>query len=181
LPSIPRTIVIGSLCIAFVAGCGSKTPKPIIDRGLAQPPQLIEQTAQKTAVAQPESRSLAVGTVVPIRFESVVDSAVAFGGYAMGTVESDVNGADGQLAIPAGSSVAMVIRESKKTGGVSTLQLGLYSTNIAGHQYALTNGAKDAATVVLTEDAGHGSGHTSVHIQYGDHITFKLDVPVQLH
>jgi hypothetical protein len=164
-----------------MAGCGSKTPKPVIDRELAQPPQLVEQTARKTQVVQPQSHSLAAGTVLPVRFDSVIDSAVAFVGFLMGTVESDVNGSDGQLAIPSGSSVAMVVRESKKTGSVSTLQLGLYSMNVAGHQYLLTDGAKDAATVVLTEDAGHGAGHSSVHIQYGDHVTFKLDVPVQLH
>jgi hypothetical protein len=164
-----------------MASCRSKTQTEVFDRGLAQPPQHVEQPARKTPVAQPQSHSLAAGTVLPIRFESVIDSSVAFGGFLMGTVESDVNGADGQLAIPAGSSVAIMVRESKRTGSVSTLQLGLYSMNVAGHQYLLTNGAKDAATVVLTEDAGHGAGHSSVHIQYGDHLTFKLDVPVQLH
>jgi len=103
-----------------------------------------------------------------------------FPGYVMGIVESDVSGADGRLAIPAGSHAAIIVRQSSRFGAISTLHLGLYTINVTGHQYSLSNGAKDAAALLLTEDAGKGPGHSSVHIQYGDHLAFKLETPVQL-
>ena len=99
----------------------------------------------------------------------------------MGVVESDVEGADGRLAIPAESRVALIVRQSGKQNSISTLQLGLYSINIGGRQYVTSNGAVDCSTILLTEDAGRGPGHSSVHIQYGEHLAFKLDMPVQLH
>jgi hypothetical protein len=151
----------------------------VFDRGLAQPPHL-EDTAPQTPPVRPQSTSLAAGTAVPVQSISVIDSSVRVPGYVMGVVDSDVNGADGRLAIPAGSHVAIIVRQSNKNNSISTLQLGLYSININGHQYVMSNGAKDAATLVLTEDAGRGAGHSSVHVQYGEHLEFKLDTPVQL-
>jgi hypothetical protein len=45
----------------------------------------------------------------------------------------------------------------------------------------LSNGLKDASTLVLTEDAGKGPSHSAVHLQYGEHVSFKLDAAVKLH
>lgn len=118
---------------------------------------------------------------MPVRLASVVDSSVPYSGFIMGAVESDVNGTDGQVAIPAGSQTAIMVRDASRSGPISTLRLGLYSINVAGHQHSLTNGIKDAATIVLTENAGQGPSHSTVHLQYGTHLDFKLDEPVQLH
>ena len=172
---------MSSLCAVFLAGCGSKTQpaSPVLDRGLAQPPHL-EDTAPKTPVGKPESRSLAAGTVLLVRSLSVVDSSVNFPGFLPGAVDADVMGADGLLAIPSGSSVAIAVRQTGRTGAISTLRLGLYSINIGGNQYPLSNGVKDAATLSLAEDAGKGPGHSSVHIEYGEQLEFKLEAPVQL-
>lgn len=176
-----RTIFIGSLWAVFLAGCGSKTTSVprVFDRGLAQPPPL-QGFAPTTPQAKQESHSLAAGTVVPVRNLSVIDSSVMFPGYMMGVVESNVNGSDGRIAIPAGSHVAIIVRESSKMASVSILQMGLYSINIGGHQYVLSNGVRDSSTLVLKEDAGKGPGHSSVHLTYGEHLAFKLDAPVEL-
>lgn len=115
-----------------------------------------------------------------VRSLSVIDSSVNFPGFLTGAIDADVMGADGQLAIPAGSSVAIAVRQGGRTGALSTLQLGLYSINIGGNQYSLSNGVKDAATLSLTEDAGKGPGHSSVHVEYGEQLAFKLEAPVQL-
>jgi hypothetical protein len=152
----------------------------VLDHGLATPPQLETSTPKKPD-AQPESHSIAPGTIVPVRSISVIDSSVLFRGYVMGIVEENVNGSDGRVAIPAGSPVAVIVRRSSRTGSISALQLGLYTVNIGGHQYSMSNGIKDSSTLLLTEDAGQGPGHSSVHVLYGDHLSFKLDVPVQLH
>ena len=165
-------------------GCGKKQPdtKSASAASLAQPPVFTpsEPVSPAARVPEPPSHSLAAGTVVPVRLASVVDSSMTFNGFIMGQVDADVKGADGQLAIPAGSQIAMLVRESNKSGPISTLRIGLYTINIAGHQHALSNGVRDAATVVLTEDAGRGPSHSSVHLQYGSHLDFKLDAPVQL-
>jgi hypothetical protein len=163
-------------------GCGSKTQpaSPAPDRGLAQPPHLEDSATQNPGV-RPQSSSLAAGTMVNVRSISVIDSSVSFRGYVMGIVESDVNGTDGRVAIPAGSHVAVIVRESSRKNSISTLQLGLYSINIGGHQYVMSDGVKDSATLLLTEDAGRGPGHTSVHVEYGASLAFKLAEPVQLH
>jgi hypothetical protein len=130
---------------------------------------------------RPQTNNIAAGTVVPVRSISVIDSSERFPGYVLGIVESDVKGADGRLAIPADSRVALIVRQSNKKNAISTLQLGLYSINIGGRQYVTSNGAVDSSTLLLTEDAGRGPGHSSVHIQYGQHLAFKLDTPLQLH
>lgn len=179
-----RTIVITILCAAFLSGCGSSKTQspasPVIDHGLAQPPP-PDDPALKTPLAKPESHTLAAGTVLQVRSLSAIDSAVNFPGFLTGAVEEDVMGADGKLAIPSGSNVAIAVRKFGRTGAISTLQLGLYSINIAGTQYSLSDGVKDASTLSLTEDAGRGPGHSSVHLEYGQHMTFKLDAPVNLH
>jgi len=99
----------------------------------------------------------------------------------MGSIETDVKGADGGIAVPAGSEVAIIVRDATKEGPISTLRLGLYSVNVAGVQTPLSNGLKDASTLVLTEDAGKGPSHSAVHLQYGEHVSFKLDAAVKLH
>jgi hypothetical protein len=97
-----------------------------------------------------------------------------------GEVSGDVKGAGGRIAIPAGSAATIVIRQMGKTGPRSTVELGLYSVNILGRQYALSNGRTAAATVRFSEDAGKGPTHSSVHLQYGYGLDFRLDSTVQL-
>jgi hypothetical protein len=127
------------------------------------------------------SHSLAAGTVVPVQLNSVVDSSYTVRDLIGGRVTADVKGTDGRVALSSGSVVTINVRESGKKGTISTVVLGLYSVNVQGAQYALSNGHRDAATLTFTEDAGKGQGHTSVHLPYHYDVDFKLDEAIQLH
>jgi hypothetical protein len=173
-----------------IAGCGASTESrpagknpPVAEAPSVPAPPLpaaSETLAAPVPGPQPESHSLAAGTVLPVRLISVIDSSAPFAGFAVAVITDNVNGTDGHVAIPAKSQLAIAVRDARRTGPISTLRLGAYSINIAGRQYQLSNGATDAATLVFTEDAGKGDGHSSVHLQYGTELAFKLDKPLQL-
>jgi hypothetical protein len=102
-------------------------------------------------------------------------------GFLPGQVTSDVKAADGSVAIPANSPAVIIVRESKKSGAISRMVLGLYSVKIGEGEHALSDGAKEPATLTLTEDAGKGNTHSAVHLQFGANLDFELEAPVQLH
>jgi len=125
------------------------------------------------------SQELASGTSIPVELRTVLDSSLA-SGFVLGVLAEDVMGGNGGVAIPAGSAVTMLIRKMGKTGAISVLDLGLYSVNIAGQQYGLSDGETDAAILHFTEDAGNGPAHRAVHLQYGRRLEFKLEHAVAL-
>ena len=169
------------LIVALLAGgCGTAKESVASQKSEAVPPSDLFSSPASGSAVQPQSHSLAAGTVVSLRLTTVVDSSIPMGGFIMGIVTDDVKGADGRLAIPAGAQTAIAVRESSKTGAVSVLRMGLFSINIGGHQYPLSTGAHDAATVVITEDAGKDAAHSSVHLQYDTRLDFKLENAVQL-
>ncbi len=126
------------------------------------------------------SNSLAAGTRVPVELSALVDSSFTGRDLVGARVTEDVKGPDGRTAIPAGSSVTLIIREANRKGPISVVVLGLYSVFIAGRQFSLSTGQTDAATLSFSDDAGKGPGHSAVHLNYGYPLTFKLDTAVQL-
>jgi hypothetical protein len=126
------------------------------------------------------SHAVAAGTTIPVTLMTSVDSSSPNIGIVVGIVEADVKGADGRVALPAGSSVALAVRGYGKKGRISELTLGIYAINVLGRELSFTNGQSDAATLIFTEDAGLGVGHTSVHLYRDQSISFKLDRAVQL-
>jgi hypothetical protein len=94
--------------------------------------------------------------------------------------DEDVKGADGRTAIPAGSTVTMVVREASKKGPISRVEVGLYAVFIGGRAFNLSDGNTDAASLTFTADAGEGPGHTTVHIERGTRLAFKLSRAVEL-
>jgi hypothetical protein len=171
------------LPVLLLAGCGPDKPaaktKPVAVKS-ATPERTgpMNGAAATPPLTIPESHNLSSGTLVPVRLLSVVDSAEPNMGFAMGTVDADVKGTDGRLAIPADAQVAMLIRDAGKNSGISRLRLALYSIDLPGGNCVLTDGLKDAAQLFFTEDAGKGQTHISVHLGYDTRIDFKLDEPV---
>lgn len=125
-------------------------------------------------------RTLAKGTSVPVKLLSVADSSVTQEGFLPGLVTSDVKAADGATAIPANSPAVIVVRESRRTGALSRMVFGLYSVRIGDSEHALSDGAKEPAVITFTEDAGKGTAHSAVHLQYGARLDFQLQTSVQL-
>jgi hypothetical protein len=167
------------LPVLLLAGCGPNKPaakaKPVAVKSLPPEPN---DAAATPPLPVPESHNLSSGTVVPVRLLSVVDSAEPNMGFAMGTIDADVKGADGRLAIPADAHVAMLIRDAGKNAGISRLRLALYSIDLPGGNCVLTDGLKDFAQLYFTDDAGKGPTHISVHLQYDSRLDFKLETPV---
>jgi hypothetical protein len=123
---------------------------------------------------------LAPGTVIPVELHSVLDSSVPSALFAVGVIPSDVKGADGKVALPAGSTVTMAVRDQGRTGPISAMTVSIYSINAFGQQYSFSDGRTEAARVTFREDAGLGSQHSAVHLQYGYPLSFKLERSVQL-
>jgi hypothetical protein len=126
------------------------------------------------------SHNLAAATVVTVEIASVVDSSISRQALVRGTVTDDVKGPDGRVAVPAGSPATIIIRQIGKKGSISMIDLGLYAISVAGEEHPLGNGQSDPASVSFREDAGKGPGHTTVHLQYGTRLRFKLRRPVHL-
>ncbi len=145
----------------------------------AAPPILSPPKPETSAPAREMDRGLSAGTVIPVQLQAVIDSSVTGPSFSGGIVPTDVNGPQGRVAIPAGSPVVMAIRLIGRKGPISKIVLGLYAIVISGHEYPLSNGSKDPATLTFTEDAGEGLAHGAVHLQYGARLDFKLDTPVR--
>jgi len=169
-----------------LAGCGKNQPpkepgSPAADGAGPHAPALAESASAAPAPPSgPLSHGIAAGTVIEVRLRSFIDSSFTRPGFVGGTVETDVKGSDGGLAIPAGSAVTIYLRLLSQKGPISRVEMGLYAIHIGTHEFSLTSGSTDAASLVFTDDAGKGASHSSVHVPYGTILQFKLDRAVQL-
>ena len=143
-------------------------------------PSSFDASLAASAAAKFSPRSLSKGTSIPVRLLSVADSSVTMEGFLPGSVMSDVKGSDGSVAIPVNSPAVIMVRESRKTGAISRMVLGLYSVRIGEREHALSDGAREPATVTITEDAGKEGAHSAVHLHYGAHLDFQLATAVEL-
>jgi hypothetical protein len=177
-----RKIALLAVLVCGLAGCqsGRKTTQALPDKtGLAAESTTRPANFQLFAQARPPSHLIAAGTPIPVRLQSTIDSSDPDIGYPVGITDAPVMGADGKLAIPAGSAVTLAIREANKRGGISVLKLGLYSINIAGLGCLMSDGRTEAARLDYTEDAGRGAAHMTVHLDYGSVVEFRLERSAQ--
>jgi hypothetical protein len=170
-------------CLATLAGCGRE--KVASAGNSASPAAQIDFSDFKPSPPAPLpanlSRNIAAGTSIPVLFDYVLDSTVALRTQFMySTTAADVKGTDGGVAIPAHSTVTIIVRDSSRRGSISRVEIGLYTVSIGGRTISLSDGAADAANLVFTEDAGLGPGHSSVHVERGTLLEFKLSRPVEL-
>jgi hypothetical protein len=125
------------------------------------------------------SHTIAAGTFIPVELRDTLDSSYPRPQFMQGVVAFDVKGPDGRTALPAGSAVTIFVREMGRTGSISKVVIDLDGVYLHGSQYSLT-GSNDPATLTFTEDAGGGPAHSSVHLEYGRQLDFKLGTAVQL-
>jgi hypothetical protein len=76
---------------------------------------------------------LEAGTIVPVRVDQTITSERADGRIFTGIVDQDVVGSNGQLAIPRGSNVELIVRAARD----GDLILDLESVVVYGQRYAL--------------------------------------------
>jgi len=166
---------------AQFSGCDKRDAQPA-SISLAVPPNLgvpPKTDSPPEPTASPDPFGLPTGTLVPVKLLSVVDSSYPYSGFLPAVTVENIKGTDGRIAIPAGSPVIVEPRTSNKVGAISEMTLGLYEVTVAKHQYPFTDGLTDAASMSCTEDGGKGPAHSSVHLQYGTRLDFKLDRPVK--
>jgi hypothetical protein len=88
------------------------------------------------------THELPVGTQVSVRTEETIDSGRAVEGQSYAAeVSRDVRDANGDVVIPRGSNVQIVIRSASRGGrfrGTSDLVLDLSSVSVDGRQYQLS-------------------------------------------
>jgi hypothetical protein len=126
------------LCLSLVASlplsAQDTTPPP--NSSESDHPQVGERPAEANDTLAP--MVVPLGAEIVVRTNEAIDSTTANEGQSFsGTVQEPVLNADGQVLIPKGSEVSLVVRR-ESTGGTTgspELALGLDSINIRGHRY----------------------------------------------
>ena len=115
-----------------------------VDRGCR-----AQFTVSPEPMRSPAVTRIEPGTVLPVRTNDYISSDRADGRIFTGTVDRDVMGEDGNLAIPRGSTVELIVRNAQD----GDLVLDLESVMVDGRRYAL-----DAAPDRIDADKKDGVG-----------------------
>jgi len=128
---------------------------------------------------------LVPGTVISVRPNESIDVERKDNRVYMGTVDQDVRGSNGRMAIPRGSTVEMIVRVARD----NDLILDLESVNVVGgERYAIKT---DASRVESTRDnslvgsiVGAINGGVvqgrAVRIPRGTPLTFRVQRPLDM-
>ncbi len=106
-----------------------------------------------------EATQIQSGTVVPVRTNERISTERADGRVFTGTVDQDVFGDGGRLAIPRGSNVELVVRVARD----NDLILDLDSVTVDGQRYAVNA----AANRVEAKDSVGANGRTGRYVGGG--------------
>src|SRR4029079_5402007 len=87
-------------------------------------------------------QSIPPGEAIPVRTMEAINATTADGRVFSGTVDSDVKDDNGDVAIPAGSSVELIARPTTD----NMMALDLDSVTINGQRYAVRGTTETATT-----------------------------------
>lgn len=135
--------------------------------------QMAQQTAQPRPLAPPpppvvnlRTYELPAGSEISVRTNELIDSGTAAEGQTFDAqVTRDARDANGDVVIPRGSTVLIVIKSASKGGrfrGASDLVLDLQSVNISGKQYKI-----DVADISQKGKSGVGANKRTVEYSGG--------------
>jgi len=143
-------------------------------------PAAVSSATPTAGVA--DSKGLAAGTTIVAEIQDVIDSETSHpGSFIHALIESDVKGADGKIAISAGSSGVVTVQHIERTGSTLILSLSLYQVTVGEKSYLLINGGNQVTRLDFTEDLGKGIGHRNVHLQRRTLLRFKMNESVQFY
>ena len=129
-----------SLACALALSAQDTTPPP--NDADKDHPQVGERPAETNDTLAP--MVVPVGAEIVVRTNEAIDSTTASEGqFFSGTVQEPVINSDGQVLIPKGSDVNLVVRRESTGGstGSPELALGLDSITIRGHRYFVNTDA----------------------------------------
>jgi hypothetical protein len=173
-----RLILLALLAFGF-ANCG-KTKKEADTRRAQLFPNPVDEPA--TPPAPPAGAyAVAAGTPVEVEIADILDSDESpIGFFVHANIVENVMGPNGKVAIPAGSSCVILVRDSGKKGGSSFLNIALYQITVEGRSYLMVHGVKHLATLDFKEDSSGGVGHRNVHFESRSRLRFTLSEAVTL-
>jgi hypothetical protein len=124
------------------------------------------------------------GMTITIRANDTIDAARTDYRVYTGTVDRDVRGDNGQLAIPRGSTAELIVRNYQ--GG--DLLLDLESVSVNGQRYAVktdstqiaTNRNNDIVGAIVGAIRGGAVRGPAVRIPRGTVMSFRLERPLEM-
>lgn len=128
------------------------------------------------------------GTEFPVRTNGFLDSCcVPIGANSLGLMDADVKDSKGNVLIPQGASVVIVVREEKKVDGVISMTFELGSADFEGRHFLISSakgGLEPGARVTFTgarEGSAEAKSHgVHVHLEDQTYMGFKAETPVNL-
>jgi hypothetical protein len=124
------------------------------------------------------------GTVVPIRMNQTIDVDRSDNRVYYGTVDQEVRGENGRIAIPRGAKAELIVRVAPD----NDLILDLESIVVNGDRYAIRSepnrieSQRDnslVGAIVGAIDGGQARGRT-VRVQRDSVVTFRMDRPLEI-
>ena len=124
------------------------------------------------------------GTIVAVRTDEPIDVERTDNRVFYGTVDQDVRGGNGQLAIPRGSRVELIVRVERD----NDLILDLDSVTVNGERYAIgthptrVESQRDNSVVgsILGAINGGEARGRAIRLRRGSLVTFRLDRPLDM-
>jgi hypothetical protein len=125
------------------------------------------------------------GTTIIVRTNAPIDSDRSDGRVYTATVDQDVRGENGRLAIPRGSNVELAVRVAAD----NDLKLDIESVVVNGRRYDVTSDPKRiesqkdrslVGSIVGAINGGRVQGR-DVHVPRGTVLTFRLERPLYVH
>jgi len=122
--------------------------------------------------------TLARGTVIPVRTNEAIDVERSDNRVYTGTVDQDVRGDDGRLAIPRGAEVELIVRSTSN----NDLIIDIESVTARGQRYAIKTDPKRVSSerddslvgsLVGAITGGEGRGR-AVRIPRDSVVTFRV-------
>ena len=122
------------------------------------------------------------GTVIAVRTEDPIDVERTDNRVFSGTVDQDVRGGNGRLAIPRGSRVELIVRVARD----NDLMLDLESVTVNGQRYGIKTdpnrieSQRDDSVIgnILGAINGGEVRGRAVRLPRGSMVTFRLDQPL---
>jgi hypothetical protein len=122
------------------------------------------------------------GTVIAVRTEDPIDVERTDNRVFSGTVDQDVRGENGRLAIPRGSHVELIVRVARD----NDLMLDLESVTVNGQRYGIKTdpnrieSQRDDSVIgnILGAINGGEVRGRAVRLPRGSMVTFRLDQPL---
>ena len=169
----------------FSVGCGSNkggsASKSTPDAGLRPVAKITDSAPDAVQMKNSESGVVPAGTVVSVAIREVLDSQTTIPGtFGYATVDEDVRGSDGKIALPKGTPALLGIPLVGKQDGVSLMSITLYQFTVGSKSVIPPPGFREFARLDLKEDFTGAARRSSVHLGRQSRVDFTLDQPIRL-